>query len=135
MKTFDVQTIAINALFEETFNYIAEAQNLPKWTSAFKSVSNGRAVMQTPNGSVEIEVAVNAAREQGTIDWSMTFPDGNVAKAYSRVVNLGKHGSLYSFTLMAPPMPLEELEGALEQQSQTLREELSRLRAILDRKP
>ncbi|MCI0693977.1 SRPBCC family protein [candidate division KSB1 bacterium] len=135
MKTFDVQTIAINAPFEETFGYIAEAHNLPRWTSAFKSVSNGRAVMQTANGSVEIEVAVNAAREQGTIDWIMAFPDGNMAKAYSRVVNLGTHGSLYSFILMAPPVPLEELEGALEQQSQTLREELSRLRAILERRP
>lgn len=134
MKTFDVQTIAINALFEETFDYIAEVHNLPRWTSAFKSVSNGRAVMQTPNGSIEIEVAVNAAREQGTIDWVMTFPDGNVAAAYSRVLNLGKYGSLYSFTLMAPPVPLEELEGTLEQQSQTLREELSQLCTILERR-
>jgi hypothetical protein len=32
---------------------------------------------------------------------------------------------------MAPPVPLEQLEGALEQQSQTLREELAKLSAIL----
>jgi hypothetical protein len=32
---------------------------------------------------------------------------------------------------MAPPVPLEQLEGVLEQQSKTLREELTKLRAIL----
>lgn len=41
MKTFDVQTIEINAHFEKTFSYIAEAQNLPEWTSAFERVYDG----------------------------------------------------------------------------------------------
>ncbi len=134
MKTFDVQTIEINAPFHETFEYIAKAQNLSEWTSAFKIVSNGRAVMQTPNGSIEVDLQVNAARKQGTVDWFMTFPDGSVSKAYSRVVDFGKNGSLYSFILMAPPVPLERLEGAFEQQSQILREELLRLSTILSRK-
>ncbi len=131
MKTFDVQSLEIHAPFEKVFGYIAEAQNLPTWTSAFQSVSDGRAVMRTPNGSVEITLAVNASRETGTIDWKMTFPDGNVAAAFSRVVRAGSERSIYSFILTAPPVPLEQLEGALEQQSQTLREELAKLRGIL----
>jgi hypothetical protein len=94
MKTYDVQSIEIRAPFEKTFNYIADAKKLPEWTSAFKTVSNGQAVMQTPNGSVEIALAVNASREQGTIDWIMTFPDGSVAKAYSRVVEAERAMSL-----------------------------------------
>jgi hypothetical protein len=131
MKTFDVQSLEIEAPFEKVFGYIAEAKNLPEWTSAFEAVSGGRASMRTPNGAVEIALIVKVSREAGTVDWIMKFPDGNTATAYSRVVPAGKGRSIYSFILMAPPVPLEQLEGALEQQSQTLREELAKLRAIL----
>jgi len=131
MKTFDVQAVEIKAPSEKVFNYISDAKNLPAWTSAFKSVSPGRALMQTPNGSVEIALAIKASREEGTIDWIMTFPDGNVAKAYSRVIDVGTDRCIYTFTLMVPPVPLEQLEGALEKQSQTLREELAKLCSIL----
>jgi hypothetical protein len=131
VKTFDVQTVEINAQFDKTFNYIAESGNLPQWASAFKSVSNGHAVMQTPSGSVEVDLTINASDKHGTIDWIMSFPDGSVATAYSRVVEAGNQKSIYSFLLLPPPVPLEQLEGALEAQAQTLREELSRLCAIL----
>jgi hypothetical protein len=88
--------------------------------------------MHTPTGSVEVALAVHASREHGTVDWLMTFPNGSVAAAYSRVVPAGQDRSIYSFILMAPPVPLEELEGTLAQQSHILREELARLRAILE---
>ena len=134
MQTSDVQTIEINAPFDHVFEYvyIADAWKLPEWTKAFKSVSNGRAVMETPNGSVEIKLEVHTARSQGTVDWTMTFPDGSVARAYSQVVAKDSERSLYSFILTAPPVPLEQLEGALEAQSQILREELHKLGAILN---
>lgn len=131
MKTFDVQAIEINAPYQKTFDFLAEAANLPQWAHAFKEVSGDRALMQTPNGSVEVGLKVNASREQGTVDWLMTFPDGKVATAFSRVVGAGESRSFYFFVLTAPPVPLEQLEGALEQQSRTLREELSQLRSIL----
>jgi len=131
MKTFEVQSLEINAPFEKVFGYLVQAQNLPEWTSAFKSVAAGRASMRTPNGAVEITLTVKASVEAGTVDWIMKFPDGNTAIAYSRVVAVGKDRSIYSFILTAPPVPLEQLEGALEQQSQTLREELIKLRTIL----
>lgn len=133
MKTFDVQSIDINAPLEKTFSYIAEAQNLPEWTSAFERVYDGRALLRTPQGSAEVTLAVNASPEHGTIDWVITFPDGNVASAHSRVVRNGEGHSIFTFVLLPPPVPLEQLEGALEQQSQTLREELSRLSEILNR--
>lgn len=132
VKTFDVQTVEIRAPFDTTFNYIAEARNLPAWTHAFKEVSDGRAVMQTPAGSVEIEVEVRSCPSQGTIDWIMIFPDGAQAKAHSRVVAAGENLSLFSFILTPPPVPLEQLEGALEQQSRILSEELAKLAAILE---
>ncbi len=131
MKTFHVEAVEIKAPFEKTFGYIANAQNLPEWTSAFKEVSEGRALMQTPNGLVEIALTVNASHGQGTIDWVITFPDGSVATAYSRVVDAGKDCSIYSFILIEPPAALEQLEGTLEQQSELLRDELARLSAIL----
>jgi hypothetical protein len=131
MKTFDVQSIEINAPFDKTFGYIADAHNLPSWASAFKSVADGHAIMQTPNGSIEVALTVNTSYNQGTIDWGMTFPDQTVANAYSRVVEAGDYKSIYSFILLPPPVPLEQLEGALEAQAQILREELIRLGAIL----
>ncbi len=127
MKTFDVQSIEIEAPFAKVFAYVSEANNLPEWTSAFKKVSDGRALIQTPRGSVEVALTVNSSREHGTVDWVMTFPDGKVARAYSRIVDVGKDHSILIFILMAPPVPLEQLEGALGEQSQILREELSRL--------
>ena len=132
MRTFDVQTIEINAPFDRVFDFVADAQSLPEWTNAFKSISNGRAVMETATGSVEIGLAVHAARSQGTVDWIITFPDGSEARAYSRAIVADKARSLFSFILMAPPVPLEQLEGALEAQSDILREELTRLSAILN---
>jgi hypothetical protein len=131
MKTFDIQAVEIKAPFEKTFDFIADPKNLLQWAHAFKEVREGRALMQTPNGSVEVELTINASREQGTVDWHMAFPDGKVAIAYSRVLDKGRDRSLYVFILMEPPVPLEQLEGTLERQSHVLREELSRLNAIL----
>lgn len=131
MTTFDVQAVEIRAPFDETFSYIAEAGNLPDWTKAFQKVSEGRAVIQTPKGSVEIALTVNASRKHGTIDWVMTFSDGSIARAFSRVVAVAIDRCIYSFILTAPPVPLENLEGALEQQSRILGEELAALKAIL----
>ena len=132
MKTFDVQSITINASFEQAFNFIAAAENLPRWTSAFRSVCDGKALMQSPAGSVEIALRVDASHECGTLDWSMTFPDGSVAKAYSRLVRQASDSCIYSFLLTAPPVPLENIEGAIEQQSRILVEELASLRKILE---
>jgi hypothetical protein len=58
----------------------------------------------------------------------MTFPDGSVGTAYSRVTPDGEYRSVFSFVLMAPPVPLEELEGALEAQRKVLANELVRLK-------
>jgi hypothetical protein len=133
MKTFDVQAVEISASFEKTFDYIAEARNLPEWTNAFKTASDGRALLETPNGSVEVGLKVTASRQHGTIDWTIAFPDQSEGNAYSRIISVENKKSIYSFILMAPPVPLEQLEGVLEDQSRILREELSRLRTLLEK--
>jgi hypothetical protein len=134
MKKFDVQSVAISAPIDRAFEYIANPRNLPEWTHAFESITAGRARMVTPQGSVEVELSVEASPESGTVDWTMKLPDGSVGKAYSRVHPDGNGGSIYTFLLMSPPVPLEQLEGALEQQSITLRDELQQLARILNRR-
>jgi len=134
MKRFDVQGIDLQATRRRAFSYIADPIHLPQWTSAFASVANGKAVMRTPNGEVEIDLVVQSSEEQGTIDWLMTFPDGSVATAFSRVVKLDSKSCVFAFVLTPPPpVPLEQLEGALEAQSRTLAEELQSLKRILER--
>ncbi len=132
MKTFDIQAISLNVPQQQAFAFIAEATNLPKWAQAFASVANKRALMRTPNGEVEIDLDVHASAENGTVDWYMTFPDGSTGVAYSRVVKLSHDNCAYSITLKAPPVPLEQLEGALDMQSKTLTEELAKLKVILE---
>ena len=133
MKRFDVQGIDFQATQRRAFSYIADTTHLPQWTSAFASVANGRAVMRTPGGETEIDLVVQSSEERGTIDWLMTFPDGSIATAFSRVVELDANSCVFTFVLTPPPVPLEQLEGALETQSRTLAEELQSLKRILER--
>jgi len=133
MKMFDMQGIDIQTPRGRAYFYIADPKHLPQWTNAFASVANGKAVMRTANGEIGVDLAVQSSEEQGTIDWHMTFPDGSVATAFSRVVKLDSKSCIFGFVLTPPPVPLEQLEGALEAQSRTLAEELRSLKRILER--
>lgn len=133
MKRFDVRSIALDIPRKKAFEFIADPRQLPKWAHAFATVTGNRAVMRTPNGEVPIDLEVRASAEHGTVDWHMTFPNGSTAAAYSRVVDLGHDGCAYSFVLTPPPVPLEQLEGALAEQSKTLATELATLKGILER--
>lgn len=143
MKLFDVQSTQISIPADRAYGYIADPANLPQWTNAFAvidfddatntgSTLSGQAQMQTPSGAVPIELEVRASRESRTVDWYMTFPDQSVATAFSRVIELTPDQCAYSFVLTPPPVPLEALEGALEQQSDILVEELKNLKGILE---
>src|SRR5262245_15998843 len=104
MPDFDVQTVEIDASFDVAFRYIADAGRLPEWAHAFRSVSKGRATLATPRGEVEVGLQVAASHESGTVDWAITFPDGSVGRAFSRLIERGGR-CLYSFVLLAPPVP------------------------------
>jgi hypothetical protein len=132
MKHFDVQTIEMNVPRSKAFAFIGDPMQLPRWTNAFASVTPGRAVMRTPGGESEIDLAVSTSDEHGTVDWRMTFPDRSEATAFSRLIALGRDRCIFSFVLTPPPVPLEQLEGALEAQSRTLSEELRKLKRILE---
>ena len=132
MKTFDTQSVQIGIPAAEAFAFIADPANLPLWTNAFKSAGGGRAVLETPQGAVDIELETVTDGVAGTVDWHMTFPDGSLGQAFSRVTPDGKDKSIYTFVLMAPPVPLEALEGALEAQMAILAEELTGLKSRLE---
>jgi len=132
MKTFDLQGVEIKGDFQSVFHYIANPENLPHWAHAFKSVARDKAVLQTPQGSTEIRLQTASSEAAGTVDWTLKFPGGEIGRAFSRVVKHKPDAVLYAFTLLAPPVPLEMLEGAMAQQSRTLGEELVRLRRLLE---
>lgn len=132
MKTFDVQSVGIEKPANTAYRFIANPANLPKWTNAFKRADNHSADLATPNGAVPIKLVTIADEKAGSIDWKLTFPDRAVGWAYSRVTPNGDKGCVYSFVLMAPPVPLEALEGALAEQMQTLAKELKSLKAVLE---
>ncbi len=131
MENYRVESVHIAADFQKIFNYVSNPANLPEWTHAFKKAGNGTAVLATPSGSVEIGLKTEASSDSGTIDWHMTMPDGKIASAFSRVIRESHGHCVFAFILLAPPVPLEALEGTLSQQAAILREELANLKKIL----
>ena len=132
MTTFDIQAIEIRADPKHVFEFVRNPANLPKWTHAFRSADNERAQLETPAGSIEVGLRTEANLSAGTVDWRLAFPGGTVALAHSRVTETTRDTCIYAFVLHAPPVPLEQVEGALDQQSATLRDELATLRRLME---
>jgi hypothetical protein len=132
MKMFDVQGIEIMASSAKVFEFLEEPTNLPRWAHAFVSAGDGRARLETPAGAVDVSLDVLADTETGTVDWRLTFPDGGVGLAQSRVTPTTRGTCIYSFVLHAPPVALEQVEGALEAQIGTLRTELAMLKSLME---
>lgn len=132
MRMFDVQGIEIMTPRNKVFEFLREPANLPRWAHAFVSAGDGRARLETPAGAVDIDLDVSADAETGTVDWRLTFPDGGAGIAHSRVTETTRGTCIYTFVLHAPPVALEQVEGALEAQSATLRSELATLKSIME---
>ena len=132
MRMFDVQGIEIAAERSKVFEFLREPGNLPRWTHAFVSAGDGRARLQTLAGAVDIGLQVAADPMTGSVDWRLTFPDGAVGLAHSRVTETTRGTCIYSFVLHAPPVALERIEGALDAQSGTLRSELATLKSLME---
>ncbi len=132
MKQHQVRSIGLEVPLQTAFSLIADEKRLPEWTSAFAAVENGKALLRTPRGEVEIDLLVEASPDRGTVDWEMRFPDGASERAFSRLVPVGDNGSVFSFVLIEPGSALESLEGVLDSQSKILAEELQRLKRLLE---
>lgn len=132
IKNHDVQSVNISTTPEQAFTFIADPKNLPLWTGAFKQADDKTALLITPQGELPIGLETKANAAICTIDWYMTMPDNTVGVAYSRV-NEGPDGNtIYSFVLVAPPVPLEQIEGTLAAQIGQLKDELQKLKSILE---
>jgi uncharacterized protein YndB with AHSA1/START domain len=132
MKMFDVQGIEIMAPPAEVFAFLEAPANLPRWANAFVSAGDGRARLETPAGAVDVPLDVFADADTGTVDWRLTFPDGGVGLAQSRVTPTTRGTCVYSFVLHAPPVALEQVEGALEAQISILNTELATLKSLME---
>jgi hypothetical protein len=132
MQMFDVQSVEILAPRGKVFEFLRKPENLPHWAHAFVSAGDGRARLETPAGAVDVALGISADPETGVVDWSLTFPDGSVGVAQSRVTETTRGTSIYSFVLHAPPVALEHVEGALEAQRVQLRSELTRLKSLME---
>lgn len=132
MQTYDVQSVKIDQPAARVFEYVSQPRHLQEWTNAFKSADESSAELVTPNGTVPIRLDTRANVDAGTVDWIMTFPDGSAGAAYSRVPPDVDDTAIFSFVLMAPPVPLEILEGALEEQKKILATELLALKEKME---
>lgn len=132
MRMFDVQGIEILTAKEVVFEFVKEPANLPKWARAFTAAGNGRARLQTPASVVDVGLTVSSDAKTGVVDWRLTFPDGGVGLAHSRVVETTRGSCIYSFVLHAPPVALEAVEGALDAQRLQLQSELATLKALME---
>jgi hypothetical protein len=131
MRMFDVQGIEIRAPRGKVFEFLRQPGNLPQWAHAFASAAEGRAHLQTPAGAVDVGLDVSSDAETGVVDWQLSFPDGSVGVAQSRVSETTRGTCIYSFVLHAPPVALEEVEGALEAQRVQLQSELATLKSSM----
>jgi len=129
---FDVQGVEIGAPRGKVFDFLRQPGNLPKWTQAFASADDGHARLQTPAGTVDVGLDVFSDSETGVVDWRMAFPDGGIGVAQSRVTETTRGTCIYSFVLHAPPVALEEVEGALEAQRAILHQELATLKSLME---
>ena len=133
MRLFDVQGIEIRAPRAIVFEFLRNPQNLPQWAHAFTAAGDGRARLETPAGARDVGLGVSADARTGTVDWRLEFPDGSVGLAQSRVTDTTRGTCIYSFVLHAPPVALEQVEGTLEAQRETLRSELATLKSLMER--
>lgn len=133
MRMFDVQGVEINAARERVFDFLKDPSTLPQWARAFVSAESGRARLETAAGTVNVGLVVSACPEVSTVDWRLVFPDGSVGIAQSRVTETTRGTCIYSFVLHAPPVALEQVEGALEVERSILQSELAALKALMER--
>jgi hypothetical protein len=133
MRMFDVQGIEIMAHCRTVFQFLKEPANLPLWAHAFVSAGDGRARLETPAGAMDVRLDVSAHAETGVVDWRLAFPDGGVGVAHSRVTETVRRTCIYSFVLHAPPVALEQVEGALDAQRVQLQSELATLKSLIER--
>ena len=131
-QTFILEGISIDRPATDVFKFVSDRYTLPTWTKAFKKVTTDGADYETPGGTVPIGLDVIADRDTGTVDWVMTFPDGNIARAFGRVVAEESSARASVQFFFAPTLPPDARAATLEHLSAIIREEFTVLKQTLE---
>jgi hypothetical protein len=116
----------IGAKFRKSLHYVRKVRN------AFAHHTKTPSLDDSPYRDWISQMEKGSDADRGTVDWRLEFPDASVAVAQSRITETTRGTCIYTFVLHAPPVPLGQVEGALEQQSATLRQELATLKALME---
>lgn len=131
MKNFEVLCIGINCDYKKAFGYISKSENLPLWTNQFVRTKGNSATFDTFIGIVDVTFETYVNEQAGTIDWKITFPDGNSGMAYSRLTR-NIVGVIYAFNFILPPLQEDDLKKAHSGQRTNIENELSKLKTLLE---
>jgi hypothetical protein len=82
MRTFDVQSIEIDASFDDAFRYIADRGTLPQWTQAYAATVNG---ISAPGLISAVRVVVGARLENEAVERHRATPRDVNAYAISEL--------------------------------------------------
>lgn len=123
MKRAETRSISIAALPAGVHGYLADAQNLPEWAPSFatavRACSGHWVVIQ---GDVEIDVAILADRDRGTVD--IVSAADHARGAFLRVLPNGQGSELLFTLLFAHDTP----EHQIDAQMVTVENELAAVR-------
>lgn len=129
--SFVLEGISIARSAADVFKFISDRYTLPLWTKAFKKITPTGADYETPGGIVPIGLEVVSDVSTGVVDWIMKFPDGNVARAFGRVVAENAARATVQFCF-APELPPEMRGEMMAKLSSTIRAEFTVLQQTLE---
>jgi hypothetical protein len=130
-KTFILEGISIDRPAADVFRFVSDRYTLPRWTKAFKKITSDGALYETPASTLSIGLDVIADSHSGVVDWVMKLPDGNVNRAFGRVVAENETRANVQF-FFAPALPPAGREEAIERLSATIREEFAVLKQSVE---
>lgn len=120
-------TVVLDARARDVYEYLSKVENLPEWANEFArelTWRDGEAVVR--NGLGEFVLRIEADPDTGVIDMLAGPTPEELAIFPTRVVELTRHTTAFSFTMFQQPGMPDEL---FESQHASLRREFDNIRA------
>jgi uncharacterized membrane protein len=125
----DTQQVLLEAPFQEVFDFVADAENLPLWAiHCAKSVHRREAAWRVATAGREVGLRIAADKARGTVDFVISPAPAVEVKAYCRVMPVDPDRSILTFTQVQFPGISEEAFAA---QVKALVEELEILASLM----
>ncbi len=130
MKT-TTHTLPLKASKAQTFAFLSNIENLPKWATAFckglRKDDDGHHKVITPGGEIFFKIV--ADETTGTVDMFGGPTEEQMAYWPARVVERPGAGSLFIFTAMQYPGMTDE---GFKQQCESLKDEFAHIAEHVD---